>query len=44
VNVQSTVGYRVCFGTGGVVLCTSRDVEIMILSVCIIQEEKRKEM
>jgi len=44
VNVHSCVGYRVCFGTRGVVLCTSRDVEIRILSVCIIREENRKEI
>jgi len=29
VNVQSCVGYRVCFGMRGVVLCKSRDVEIV---------------
>jgi len=29
VNVQSCVGYRVCFGTRGVVVCKSRDVEIV---------------
>jgi hypothetical protein len=34
----------VCFGTRGVVLCKSRDVEIRMLSVCIIREEKRKEV
>jgi hypothetical protein len=44
VNVQSCVGYRVCFGTRGDVLCKSLDVEIRILLVCIIREEKRKEM
>jgi hypothetical protein len=44
VNVQSCVGYRVCFGTRGVLVCKSRDVQIRMLSVCIIQEEKRKEM
>jgi len=44
VNVQSCVGYRVCFGMRGVVLCKSRDVEIRMLSVCMIREEKRKEM
>jgi hypothetical protein len=32
----------VCFGTKGVDLCKSRDVEIRMLSVCIIREEKRK--
>jgi len=32
----------VCFGTRGVVLCKSRDVEIRMLSVCIIREEKLK--
>jgi hypothetical protein len=26
-NIQSNVGYRVCFGTGGDMLCKSRDVE-----------------
>jgi len=44
VNVQSWVGYRVCFGTTGVVLCKSRDVEIRMRSVGIIREEKRMEM
>jgi len=29
-NVQSCVGYRVCFGTRGVVLYNSRDVEIVL--------------
>jgi len=29
VNVQSCEGYSVCFGTRGVVLCKSRDVEIV---------------
>jgi len=29
VNIQSCVGYWVCFGTRGVVLCKSRDVEIV---------------
>jgi len=28
-NIQSCVGYRVCFRTRGVVLCTSSDVEIV---------------
>ena len=28
-NVQSCVGYQLCFGTRGVVLCKSRDVEIV---------------
>ena len=28
-NVQSCVGYQVCFGTRGVVLCKSRDVDIV---------------
>jgi len=28
-NVQSCLGYWVCFGTRGVVLCKSRDVEII---------------
>ena len=27
-NVQSCVGYQVCFGTRGVVLCKSHDVKI----------------
>jgi hypothetical protein len=34
----------VCFGTRGVVFCKSRDVEIRMLSVCIIQEVKRNEV
>jgi hypothetical protein len=34
------VGYRVCFGTRGVVFCKSCEVEIRILTVCIIREEK----
>jgi len=34
----------VCFGTRGVVLCKSREVEIRMLSVCIIREEKRMEV
>jgi len=38
------VGYWGCFGTRGVVLCKSGDVEIRMRSVCIIQEEKRKEV
>jgi len=29
VNVQSSVGYQVCVGTRGIVLCKSRDVEIV---------------
>jgi len=29
VNVQRCVGYRVCFGSRGIVLCKSRDVEIV---------------
>ena len=44
VDLQSCVGYQVCFGTRGVGLCKSHDVEIRMLSVCIIREEKRKEM
>jgi hypothetical protein len=44
VNVQSCVGYQVCFGMRGVVLCKSRDVEIWMLLVHMIWEEKRKEM
>jgi len=32
----------VCFGTRGGVLCKSGDVKFRMLSVCIIQEEKRK--
>ena len=43
-KVQSCVGYWVCFGTRGVVLCKSREVEIRMLSVCIIREEKRMEV
>jgi len=31
----------VCFGTRGIVVCKSRDVEIRTLSVCIVREEKR---
>jgi len=31
-------------GTRGVVLCKSREVEIRMLSVCIIQEGKRMEV
>ena len=42
--VQSCVGYQVCFGTRSIVLCKSRDVEIRMLSVCIIQEQKRKQL
>jgi len=34
----------VCLGTRGIVLCKSRDVEIRMLSVCRIREEKRKEV
>jgi len=34
----------VCFGTRGVDLCKSCDVEIRMLLVCIIWEEMRKEM
>jgi hypothetical protein len=41
---QSCIGYRVCFGTRGVVLCDSHKVEIRMMSVCIIQEGKRKEV
>jgi len=33
-----------CFGMRGVVLCKSCDVEIRMLSVCIIRKEKRKEV
>jgi hypothetical protein len=44
VNRHSCVGYRVCFGTRGVVLCNSRDVEIRMLPVFIIGAENRKEM
>ena len=33
-----------CFETRGVVLCMSHVVEIRMLSVCIIQEVKRKEV
>jgi hypothetical protein len=29
VNVQTCVGYRVCFETRGVVVCKSRDIEIV---------------
>jgi len=34
--VQSCVGYRVCFGMRGIVLCKSRDVEIVQNAVCLI--------
>jgi len=34
----------VCFGTRGIALCKSCDVELRMLSVCIIQEEKSKEV
>jgi hypothetical protein len=34
----------VCIGVRGIVLCKSCDVEIRMLSVCIIREEKRKEV
>jgi len=44
VNIQSCVGYRVCFGTRGFVLCKSCDVNIRMLPVCIILEEKRKKV
>jgi hypothetical protein len=43
-KVQSCVVYRVCFGTRGVVVCKTRDVEIRMLSVCIIREEKRNDV
>jgi hypothetical protein len=29
VNVQTCVGYQVCFETRGVVVCKSRDIEIV---------------
>jgi len=29
VNIQSCVGYQVCFGTRGVVFCKSHDVEMV---------------
>jgi hypothetical protein len=32
------------FVTRGIVLCKARDVEIRMLSMCIIQKEKRKEV
>jgi len=32
------------FGTRGVVLSKSRDVKMRMLSVCIIREQKRKEV
>jgi hypothetical protein len=41
--VQSCVGYWVCFGTRGVVICKSREVEIRLLLVWIIWEDKRME-
>jgi len=34
----------VYFETRGVVLCQSRDVEIRMVSVCMISEEQRKEL
>jgi len=34
----------VCFGTRGVVLAKSREVEIRMISVCIVREEKRMEV
>jgi len=34
----------VCFGTRGVVMCKSRDVEIRKLSVSIIRDEKTQEV
>ena len=43
-KVQSCVGYRVCFGMRGILLYKSHDVNIRMLSVCIIWEEKRKEV
>jgi hypothetical protein len=43
-KVQSCVGYWVCFGTRGVVLCKSCEVEIRMLSVCIIREEQGLEV
>jgi len=43
-KVQSCVGYWVCFGTRGVVLCKSREVKIRMLSVCIIPEENSMEV
>jgi len=43
-KVQRCVGYRVCFGTRGIVFCKSADVEIRMVLVCIKQEEKRKEV
>jgi hypothetical protein len=43
-KVQSCVGYRVCFGTTGVVLLKPRDVEIWMLSLCIMPEDMREEV
>jgi hypothetical protein len=43
-KLESCVGCWVCFGTRGVVLCNSREVEIRMLSVCIIREEMRMEV
>ena len=43
-KIQRCVGYRVGFGTRGVVLSKSRDVKMRMLSVCIIREQKRKEV
>jgi hypothetical protein len=43
-KILSCVGYRVCFVKRGVVFCKSHDVEPRMVSVCMIQEEKRKEV
>ena len=39
-KLQSCVGYWVCFGMRGIILCKSHEVKIRMLSVCIIWEEK----
>ena len=40
-KVQGCVGYWVCFGMRGVVLCKRRNVEIRMLAVCILRKENR---
>jgi len=43
-RVQSGEGYRVCFGTRGVILCKSCDAKIRFLSVLMLQDEQKKEV
>jgi len=43
-KVESCVGYQVYCGMRAVILCKSRDVEIRILSLCIIREEKKMQV